>query len=76
MYVGVRLADLEITCKIIFDLIHMYVFWFIKVCMYNTFIMFTYYEAGWLVLVWSSQDYCSLHVLASVKKTVTAFNNL
>jgi hypothetical protein len=53
----------------------MYAFWFIKVFMYKTFRMYTYYEAGWLVLVWSSQDF-SLHVLVSVKKTVTIFNNL
>jgi hypothetical protein len=32
-------------------------------------------NSGWLILVWSSRDF-SLHVLASVKKTVTAFNNL
>jgi type III secretory pathway component EscU len=75
MYVGVRLADLESTCKVIFDLIHVYVFWFIKVFTYNTFQMFTYCEAGWLVLVWSSQDFL-LHVLAIVQKTATTFNNL
>jgi hypothetical protein len=32
-----RLPDLESTCKVIFNLIHMYVFWFIKVFLYNTF---------------------------------------
>jgi hypothetical protein len=35
------LADLESTRKVIFYLIHMFVFWFIKVCLYNTFPMFT-----------------------------------
>jgi hypothetical protein len=51
------LKDLERTCKVIFDLIHMYVFWFIKVYLYKKFRMFTYHELGWLVLVWSSHDF-------------------